>query len=757
VLYLNPPFLVVNGVSVLPDHADELQWYYLPLGPQIVTRSEGGSEIPAFSLIRFRGSGEPGGGLLNFDVHLGVSDDALDEIATEIRGQMSLRDKPRLAPVPLEDGTVRLLLLGHATGADPGASPAGSETAAAEPAAQRFVVNVEHSAKPGLYGDNRAAFSALLDEDGAVLVDRALAGELAPIGVVYALDYVALRPAYSVRLSIDWDRVQKHMDESFGSSLLFFSSDINEAVDKLIEERAIDMQIDTFVVETDENKGVIKNRDAAVAEVQSMITDTFFTATINPTQKEEDGWDKASKFIHSLSPVALVQGLTPSFSYSKNKYERTDRKRLDVTMSERAAVKRTIYPQGHLSGIAAAIRDSGRPLTDFVRDVDLDDPWYQRRRIEVIPRVNFGSGHVSSVGVEMRYGGQVKSALFAAGSEAPVTLEWASTVEDGRMVLPVQAEVEVNLAQVEDIARPNQLTTTFDSVEGEKFEVRTEDLFALMTIPVLTDGVPWDRWSHVEVALRYTDEANGIRQESTLDLSSELPAWNYPIYVVDQARTALDFRLTYHGNGRPDHVVDWQTTDEGQVRIRNPFSTKREVTITPTVSWVEVDRILLDMKYEDAANDVRFEQSYEFTEAAAASQAFAIDLRDPTRRRVDYDVIVLFKDGRQQEIPKSSTTENRLLLSPTLSPRQVIRVAVDLSQAAAQGIKDAVVSVTPGSEGGTAKHLTFVPGSLAQEVDLDDLAELTYRYAAVFHYTNGMQRSIASTESHSSDLQVAVP
>ena len=125
-LYLNPPFLVVNGVSVLPDHADALQWYYLPLGPQIVTRKEGGAEIPAFSLIRFRGSGEPGGGLLNFDVHLGVTDDALDEIATEIRSRLSLDDKPRLAPVPLEDGSVRLLLLGESTGAAPATgAPAG--------------------------------------------------------------------------------------------------------------------------------------------------------------------------------------------------------------------------------------------------------------------------------------------------------------------------------------------------------------------------------------------------------------------------------------------------------------------------------------------------------------------------------------------------------------------------------------------------------------------------------------------------------
>ena len=48
-------------------------------------------------------------------------------------------------------------------------------------------------------------------------------GELAPIGVVYGLDYLALRPAYHVKLKIDWDRVQDIMDTNYGQEGLFTS------------------------------------------------------------------------------------------------------------------------------------------------------------------------------------------------------------------------------------------------------------------------------------------------------------------------------------------------------------------------------------------------------------------------------------------------------------------------------------------------------------------------------------------------------
>jgi hypothetical protein len=39
------------------------------------------------------------------------------------------------------------------------------------------------------------------------------------------------------------------------------------------------------------------------------------------------------------------------FSYKHTDYTRIDQKRLDVDFSERTTIKRTIYPQGHLSGL----------------------------------------------------------------------------------------------------------------------------------------------------------------------------------------------------------------------------------------------------------------------------------------------------------------------------------------------------------------------------------------------------------------------
>src|SRR5262249_11258482 len=143
----------------------------------------------------------------------------------------------------------------------------------------KFVTRIQNSAHPSLFGDNQAAFSVVLDQPGITILDKAMQGEMSPIGIVYSLDYLGLRPAFNVHLNIDWDRVQKALDEQFGVDTLFTSVQIDNAVDKLIERRAIELDVDTFVPEGEDTSTIISDRDRAVNEVRDMITNAFFAAS----------------------------------------------------------------------------------------------------------------------------------------------------------------------------------------------------------------------------------------------------------------------------------------------------------------------------------------------------------------------------------------------------------------------------------------------------------------------------------------------
>src|ERR1700754_730783 len=154
-LLLDSRCAVLDGISVFPDHADPLQWYYLANQPHL-TVIDG---TPMFQLVAFRGTQQ--GGLLSFDCNIGLSQTQISALQQQIRSQFDLDGEPRLASVPLENGTVHLIIMGTDSSA-PTPVPDGDEPAPAPP----FVIKAVHNAKPSLYNENQASFSVLLDESG---------------------------------------------------------------------------------------------------------------------------------------------------------------------------------------------------------------------------------------------------------------------------------------------------------------------------------------------------------------------------------------------------------------------------------------------------------------------------------------------------------------------------------------------------------------------------------------------------------------
>ena len=447
-LYLNPPFYIIDGVSIYPDHADPLQFYYLPVAPKLtrIKDEATGQIVPQIEIIKYRGKAG-NGGFLNFDVNIGVDQNKLDIISGKLSSAARLHDKPKLAPIPVIDGSVKMMLFGMQTGDKP----------STDPSKPNFVTKIDQNGKPSLYGDNQAAFSVSLDQYGVTVLDKSILGEVSPIGVVYSLDYLALRPAYSVRLHADWDRVQKHLEEKFSADSLIFSTDIDKVVDELVESRAIVIEADTFVPEGEDTSSIIKNKDQALNEVRDMVTDAFFKPSLDPVKKEEDGWDKAlDAFGRSI--MIASRGPGACFSYQKTDMTRIDKKTLNVNISERTTVRRSIYPQGHLSGIWRDLTNEGLKLEDFIISVDLDDPWFARRKVDVNSRASFEDDSISSINVKLTYGNEPKNVLLES-SGAKGSVDWQSTIESGSMKRETIVSYKVNFKGVNGTERPIALNS----------------------------------------------------------------------------------------------------------------------------------------------------------------------------------------------------------------------------------------------------------------------------------------------------------
>ena len=669
-LYLAPPFRIIDGISLFRDHADPLQWYFGPLMPHFSTEfdEDAGADIPRLSLIKYRGD-TGSGGFLNFDVDLGVKPDKLDDIAARIMSSEGLDDRPRLAPIPYVDGSVRLMMLGADSGAEGDGATSGNDQGAS------FVTRISHPSKPALFGDNNAIFSAELGPEGVEVLEKSLAGELAPIGVVYSLDFLALRPAYEVNLEIDWDRVQKHVNESYGVDSIFASVEIENTVDELIEDRTIQLDVTSEFLETDENAGLAGRRDRALNDVRAMVTDAFFTPSIVPEQKEEDGWDKAEKFARTASALAATGGWggIAKFELKKTSQQRTDKKRLNVNYSERSTVLRSIYPQRHLDGMFRLTRDAGVPLERFITSVDTGGAFFRRRSLRLTSNTQFDEEGVTMIIAHVRYGNDEKSVRLKDG-ENDATVEFVSIVEDGEMRREVEVRYDVIFNDDAAEERPSSLSSEPVTVTVDELALSPSELYKQVPIELDATSVPFEDYPVVEAHIHFKDEANGLRQRDSFRFDAETAKQTFKLFYIDPETRSFDVRIVYRAADNQDIELPLMRRVDELVTIENPFPDKRTLQVVPAVNWNDVSMVFVDLTYADPENDINEVESLTFDSDNKKPAVFEANLKNPRKKAVSYKVTILFNDGGMTEIPTSVTFDSRIMIRADMKGHKVVTV-----------------------------------------------------------------------------------
>lgn len=761
---------MIRGVALFPDHVDPLQWYFMPAAPRLSTIPDpvAGKARPALQLIKFRGDAG-NGGFLNFDVNIGLDEGVLDDVKAELRSpQFKLPPGPiKLSPVPLTGGTVKLLVLGQES---PPTTPPPRTSGSPEPAPAtdtlpKFVTKISHDAHPSLYGDNQAAFSVMLDQYGVTVLEQALAGNMAPIAVVYWLEFLGLRPAYSVQLSIDWDRVQKHMDEHFGADTLFTSVNIENAVDELVEKQAILLLADTFVPDDEANASVISSRDRSLNQVRDMITETFFKPSVDPSKDKSTDWDKVTRTASRVATAVATGGWSgvASFSYSKNNYKRVDKKALDVNFRERTTVKRSIYPQGHLTGLFQVLRDQNLDMKDFVTEVNLNDPWFQRRKVTVISRADFDADSIASLNVKLGYGSEPKNIILDKQTPRQ-EVRWLSRLTNGVMDLPVAFDYEVTFHGVDSTERPTRLKSEPSSLTVENLEIQPRDLYSIVPVPVTVANAelfPWARYPSVEVKCEYVNAAHGIHDLESFILTKTAADKTWKLFVQQRGPIEFRYRLLFRAADNRDFDTGWRTTDAREVIVRDPFPAKRTLLVVPPANWDALDQAFVDLVYEDKANQVRQEETFIFSATEKANKTFLVDLRNPAERRVAFSATFQDKNGGVLEVPRSYTLENRIFLRGDMRGHRVVAIRAPKVNFVGKKIKeiradlryidrDAALEYNGQA---TLKAPTDV-GTF--EFDYVDTTKSRYEYKFAVLFTNGLMQDFDWKPSDSDDLNLDI-
>lgn len=747
-LYLNPPQAVIDGVACYPDHLDKLQWYYLPLVPRVSYRAG----VPQMVLRAFN-SERGGGGVLDLDVNLGLDEPQAKKLQARLQDLMKLEGPPRLAPMPPSAGSVRLILLGQGPGKD-GAPGTGAVRSVAYPAA------------PSLYGDNQATFSVYLDEVGAQLVEASLTGEpgeMTAVGVIYDLSFDALRPAYNISARASWKKVHDSFLERFQEEGIFFGADISKSIDKMVDDQVIQLDVDNLLTGEDQTSAV----QAMLAQVKGMIFDTFFTVVPQPQPppNQPDFWDRYMEMMKRSAQMTLTMGLSEvaHFTWTRKEIQEVLQKELHIDLRERSVVKLELHPQGHLTDLVASIPNPP-PL---VQRLTLDDDLYKKRNLEVDSNLDFKTDSISSIVVDLDYGGSKKSLLLRpedGGVPKEQSASWLSLLDGMRMRREVKASYTVNFNPRENTAWPARLVSEPTTLTGDFWTVNPRELYTVNTVQfVMPQDFPWERYPLVNVQARYADPAHGIQVERTflLQQGTKLPdesvgvAWQF--LQRDPRVGGFDYKLSFRLANGSTREYPWRTTGVPYVLIEDPLPNKKSIRVRPPSPWPDtLDSIELQLTYEDRANKVSIHRDVLFDADNTSVATLELRLADPGRQTYDYEVTFNPLEGKSITLPRSSTDKNLLRLAEDMTAHRVVQLGLEPGALGDYRLDHVELEVKPAEapDDAPADRFRFQSADDTGRFEYDFVRNGAFRYRAIYFYADETRYTAKWGESNANTLRL---
>ena len=736
---------------LFPDFADRLQFYYLPNFPHVARMDDGSAAI---RLLVFRddldtiADDDPEAvGFLMLDVDLAWPPEAIEKATSQIRAEDALPDKPRLTPIFFRSGSVKLMLLDAVT-PDPGATPGAGVAVATQ-----FVTKIMGAASPSLYGDNRAIFQASLSKKGAAALSGALDG-VTPIGVVYSLTFAGLQPAFNIKAKVDWKKVYDHFSEREQADFLFYESDVQKSIDKLVEDKVIQLE---ETVEGIGAEAMDAERESAMTSIRQMIFDKFFEATFK--RLDPAGGGTADDIVDTLTHIhqnALTLGI--GYTYHRKEVKIEELRTLNLDWTARRAAERTIYPQAHMHNL---ITGSGVTRDKLVTLVNPEQVW-KALPIEIMAAAAWETDGIVNVTVDLEYtdgqSGTVhsKSVPLDKDHGKVIYREWMDRTSGNRF--RYKYTVTFLDGGVPGFSTKATSGAGWIEQEGTVLVVNPRELYDVVQLEVMVvPEFPFNRWLAVQAFLRYRSDDGSFQHAKDTVLTSANKTFQTRFRVNRKVPGSREVRLSYKG-ATGEHVdTPWMPMFQDQLVVEDPQPDKLTVRAVVAGDRQNIANVLVDLEYTDTAGGIHETASLSFDPTNInEALSWTVNLADPLKRRYRYRLTVITKTGDFLQTGWISTDAPTLPVGEIYVRRLTVEFATGRLGPNVEAVEVAVAYHDAANDVHDEKVFRLGPDSRSEwQLQLKDASKRSYTMTTTWIRSDGFNPKVGPTTTSETYVPIA--
>lgn len=751
-MYLHPPFYMIEGVAVAPDYDDADQFYYFPNRPHVAVDNG----RPAIRLLVYKSDldelapeDEEVAGFFYFDTTLAWPEETLEKVARKIQQDRNLARLPRLSPLLYKSGTVRLIFLDKTTTVPGEEEEEGDDSETEEPAPERWVITLESSGVPSLYGDNRAIFSAVLTKEATQLLYSAFDGFI-PAGVVYDLTFVAMQRAFNVHVTADWEQVYHFLAEKHSKDFFFYQEQIENVTTELFDKQIIKIEAS---LEGVGEEGMENEFNAVRKELQQFVLDKFFKPT--PFPDKQDVNPPEDRVIDVLRDLRTLGH--PSVGYARRELNITEIRSLDIDYTVTRAVERNIAPQAHIS---LFFEDFNLTREDVVTVVNGADDFWKTIDFNVTANADFDGDGIFSVGVDVAYG-----ADSAPGPSGEPTVTWAALLDKttpgfkkSSWFDPVAGRTfayryKTYFTPGAQPGPQQELASAWQSDSGNVLVISPDKLYQKRRIEFqLVKNFPADLYAQTQVEIEYTDPATGWIFHDSEVIDPTTPRAIFSFRTSRTAPPSVYYRYLFAHTSGPVQT-EWQSTDSDLVMVMDPRPNLFRVNILVAGDRSKIQELLLNLFYEDPVDghvETHFIRLTQLNINEPQSWTFAPT--EPKQHRYAYSQVLIDTEGNLIETGMVQEEKPTLTVGTIYAKRWEVRPEVVGPALAEHGLdkiklnlryRDLVNDVI------SDKQLVFIQPGKGEPwlLELKDTAARYYTYEVIYVLQNGFEQKVGPLSS----------